>query len=171
MQILETGRLNKTAGFSLLELVVVLCILSIMTGLLAPRMFENLQGKAPAMFALEKALQEIRTKALVTGKMHMLVVDLKKGNFAPTNVDSLADTTAFSHFDKTQSLPSGVTFAGLLQHGETLERLTHAEIRVRPDGLVEPVHIRLRSTQNDKGCTLRIVPSTAKLVLMEGTPL
>lgn len=171
MQTSVTGKHNSAAGFSLLELVVVLCVLSVMTGLLAPRIFVKLQGKAPALVMLEKALQEARTKALVTGEMHVLAVDLKEGRFAPVSNGVLANAKAILRSDKAQSLPPEISFVGLSQHGETLERLTYAEIRVRPDGLAEPVRIRLQSEQDKKKCTAVVTPSTAKLVLIEGEAL
>lgn len=171
MQISETGKRNKVAGFSLLELLIVLCILSVMTGLLAPRIVVNLQGKAPTMLALEKVLQETRTRALVTGKMHSIVVDIKEGRFVATKKESLNDAKSLTQSTKAQLLPSGVSFTGIIQHGEPLERLEYAQIQVRPDGLTEPVRIRLHSKENNKECTLRIEPSTAKLVLIDGEPL
>jgi prepilin-type N-terminal cleavage/methylation domain-containing protein len=151
---------NRRFGFTLLELIAVMFILAMMSGLLTMRMGGGLFGGdlrlATRMIVGE--VYRLRGIAAYTHRGQVLGLDVDSNRFY--SLEPLADGKTL----KKQALPVGVTLEdvvifpkGKIQEGE-------ARIRFFPNGCVDRSLIHLRN-EHHEAYTLEINPVTGQITI------
>jgi Tfp pilus assembly protein FimT len=151
-------RFRKRLGFTVLELLAVVFILALFSGLLTVRMGGVLSGGdlrlATRMIVGE--VSRLRGVAAYTHREQVLGLDIDKNRLYA--LDPVARGTT----PEKRDLPAGVELAdvvllsrGKIQGGE-------ARIRFFPNGCVERSLIHLRN-ENDEAYTLEINPLTGRI--------
>ncbi|MCL1926514.1 MAG: prepilin-type N-terminal cleavage/methylation domain-containing protein [Syntrophorhabdaceae bacterium] len=121
-------------GFSLMELLVVLFILSLFAALAAPSFSRTLlSGRMRACAAEVRAtLSKARSHAIAEGRTRFVVFNLEEGTFG---LDSDAVLRGF---------PEPIQLGSLIVAGEEV-RGTTARVRFFPDGTAEEAEISVAS--------------------------
>jgi hypothetical protein len=175
-----TGRpgRNKTAGFSLFEIAVVLFLISLFFVLVTVPIEGVLSGGdlGQATRLLMSEVSKLRGEAAYTRKIQTLVLDMEQNTFYALEPETpvefrKSEESLFAEQEEViprkKDLPSGVFFAdvvldilGKVQEGK-------AEIRFFANGCVEHTLIHLKN-EGGKFYTLEINPVTGLIRTYEG---
>jgi prepilin-type N-terminal cleavage/methylation domain-containing protein len=178
---------RKNAGFSLIEMLVVVAIIAMITGVALPTVSSYFQlSLNSASRDLATTIKETYNAAVVTGKVHRIVYDIKKNSYWVESgpPDALLDTKEtkekeerrkrFSKADEKEnnspftmektitrkkvSLPRGVTYEDIITQ-QSLEPLSEgiAYTHFFPHGLTEQSIIHLTDQSKHKA-SLVITP-------------
>jgi len=130
-------------GFSLMELLIVLFLLSLFTALVAPSFSRTiLSGRMRACTAeVRSTLAKARSYAVADGRVRFVVFDLEEGKFGLDN-----DTVL-------RGFPAPIRLDYLLVGGEEI-RGTTARVRFYPDGTADEAEISIASGD---GGMLRVI--------------
>ena len=129
-------------GFTLMELLIVLFILSLFTALVAPSFSQTLlSGRMRACAAEVRAtLARARSYAVAEGRVRFVVFDMEEEKFGLDNDAVL------------RGFPAPIRLGSLLVGGEEIQRKT-ARVRFYPDGTAEEAEI---SVAFGDGGTIRV---------------
>ena len=129
-------------GFSLMELLIVLFVLSLLTALVAPSFSHTLlSGRMRTCAAEVRAtLARARSYAVSEGRMRFVVFNLEEGKFGLDNDAVL------------RGFPEPIRFDSLMVGGEEIREAT-ARVRFYPDGTAEEAEIKVAAGD---GGTLRV---------------
>ena len=189
MRTSRAGSCSSSAGFTLAELVVVITIIAVMTGLVMPYLPEALGGRGMRSVTRQFSgmLGEARNEALMSGAQHGLLLDMEKGLFwierleAPVGGHTAAgletdapDAAAAAggagsrHYrvGPAHMLPEGMLFAQVAYAGRENAATGVALVRILADGMAEPAIIGL--TMGGDGYSLRVRPYDAGLEVYRG---
>jgi len=105
------ARHTATAGFTLLELIVVMVIMSAVLAIAAPslRMFSGSRPVADAAALIVALTQYARSQAIAEGRVYRLNFDMAKGEYWLTAQDRGAFAPLGSEFGRVFSVPQGAT--------------------------------------------------------------
>jgi len=122
--------MRRDGGFTLVELIVVLFILSIIAALAAPSFTRTLVSSQLSASAAEvrATFARARTLAVVGGSERAVVFDIGKGEYG---LDNEATRRGF---------PEPVRLSGVILGGERVER-GDAVVRFFPDGSAEEAEV------------------------------
>jgi hypothetical protein len=180
MPMSPTGRpgRNKTAGFSLFEIAVVLFIISLFFVVVTVPIEGVLSGGdlGQATRMLMSEVSKLRGEAAYTRKIQTLVLNLEQNTFYPMESETPVEfrKTEESLFEeekevvpRKKDLPSGVYFADVVL--DTLGKVKEGKIGVRffSNGCVEHTVIHLKN-EGGKFYTLEINPVTGLIRTYEG---
>ncbi|UCG10974.1 MAG: GspH/FimT family pseudopilin [Deltaproteobacteria bacterium] len=169
----RVGRSNKGNGFTLLELVVVMLILTAVLGLVVPEVssvFLRSDLKASSR-RLAGAVAYARSQAMVEGRLWELTLDLDESTFwtdpaiggtGDSEESDLEEDTA-----KKRSLEGEVRFLDIQKLPDEPRNTGQVTLRFQPKGLVEPALIHLAGPGN-KVQTLFIKPFNGRVVVRDG---
>ena len=167
MKTYRAGNSNKPAGFSLLELVVVMLILTAMLGLVLPEaslVFMRNDLKTSSR-RLAGAVAYARSQAMLERRVQELTLDLDANAFW-TNPMGDSDESDVEPTGK-QTLEGEVRFMDVRKALD--EQLTSGRVALRfqPKGLVEPAVIHLTGS-GDRVQTLLIKAFNGRCVILDG---
>lgn len=169
-RILETGSLKKNSapGFTLLELIIVMFIVVLMTGILTVRILGVLSG-GDLRLASRMVIGEFNTlrgKAVSTRQSQTLILNIDKDAlYSIAGISTKQDLGAWGNNDgqktipKAGYLPQGVLFEDVVLFDK--EKIQEGEARVRfyANGCVDRALIHLRN-ENNEVYTLEVNPLT-----------
>jgi prepilin-type N-terminal cleavage/methylation domain-containing protein len=164
--------LSPNAGFTLLELSLVLFIIGLLVTILLPRFGDmgtaRLESSARRLASLVRYLNG---EAAFSGQVYRIRYDLNEQGYAVQILVPSRGTTEFvadsSPMSQPVRLPSGITFAdvrvaqaGRMNSGQVF---TH----FYPQGYVDPTIVHLRD-QQERNMTVMIPPITGEAKVYEG---
>ena len=171
---LTTGLFNKRGGFTLLELILVLVLISTVLAMVAPslRAFAGSRPVAEAAARLVALTDYARSRAVSEAREYRLSFDLSMSSFRLTAQDGGSFQPLGKEFGRTFALPEGTkadltishatqvpaTVAGSSLFGQNAQGAASVTagpfIAFYPDGRTEAAGIRLTDS---RGNTLNIV--------------
>ena len=167
MKTYPTGNSNRPAGFTLLELVVVMLILTAMLGLVLPAASSVFMRNDLKMSSrrLAGAVAYARSQAMLEGRVQELTLDLEAGTFwsRPLGDSGKSDLDPA----KKQSLEGKVRFMNVRKSQDEQWVSGQIVLRFQPKGLTEPAVIHLAGS-GERVQTLFIKAFNGKCVILDG---
>jgi general secretion pathway protein H len=161
------GRSSEPAGFTLLELAVVLFLLVLVLGLVLPEASSLLTDSDLRTSArrLAGSVAEARNQAMLGGRVWELVIDLESSSFwiGPAGEGEEAGKPG----PRKQTLAGQVRFLDIRKGEDETRNAGRVALRFHPKGLVEPAVIHLKGS-GDRVRTLSIKPFSGRLSIEEG---
>lgn len=161
------GEITGPAGFTLMELMVVIILITIMFALVVPKL--DLTG---GVGNLEKAVRMItaqlearKNEAVSERKTRYLVFDLdsqKMGREEETKTEDGESETRV----KLSPLPNGITFAQVETKKEGSVRQGRVRIRISKEGYVEQAAVQI--SDNSRKLTLFFEPFLGSIRQVDG---
>lgn len=163
-----TGRSNSQAGFTLIELMLVVLLLGLMASLSMPLIsgFEPNRLNSSAR-RIAGTVRYLYNEAAMTGREHRLTFDLSKNSYRASEINAAGELQPLQGIGNEKSLSPGVRFQDIYQprRGEQKEgKMTTALL---PGGWLEETIIHLQDNK-DRQLTLRLVPLTGLTEIFEG---
>jgi Tfp pilus assembly protein FimT len=163
----RAGRSSKPAGFTLLELAVVLFLLVLVLGLVLPEASSLLTDSDLRTSArrLSGSVGEARNQAMMEGRIWELVIDLDSGSFwiAPVGEAEAAGKPG----PRKRTLAGDVRFLDVRKGQNDSQTAGQVAVRFHPKGLVEPAVIHLKGPGN-RVQTLSIKPFSGRISIEDG---
>jgi len=169
IKILKTGILNRSSGFTLIELAIVIMILGIILSIAAPKL------PKPEILRIKSEIRELKAlitllydEALIKKNFYRLNYDISNGRYWVTilqkNKEYVKDTNILK---REKELPSNLKFEDIIttHAGKKMEGITFSQFF--PSGFVEETFIHLKSSKG-KYLTLHILPLTGEVKSYEG---
>ena len=156
---------RSCAGFTLLELVLVLFILAVTTALVFPR-FVGVLGSLKLRSAsrlLAAASFGLRQEALMTRQRYRMIYQVEKGSYEVVLVPQEGEPQVL----KRESLPSGISFLDVQTPTQGKVKEGEASGDFFPGGYVEETTIHLTGPGN-RIQTLIIKPFALGVDVLEG---
>jgi len=141
------SRRKGEAGFTLLELILVMVVICMVLGMAAPylRGFFESRGTADAAAQIVALAQYARTQAAAEGRVYHLNLDMESGRYWLTAQTAGAFTPLASEFGRVFSFPEGTA-----ARWQTVSDATAAGwIPFYPDGRTAPADIVLVGRHGD----------------------
>lgn len=161
------GRSSEPAGFTLLELAVVLFLLVLVLGLVLPEASSLLTDSDLRTSArrLAGSVGEARNEAMLGGRIWELVIDLESVSFwiAPAGQEEEAGKLG----PRKRTLAGQVRFLDVRKGQDESQTTGRVALRFHPRGLVEPAVIHLKGPAN-RVQTLSIKPFSGRLSIEDG---
>ena len=163
----KAGPSNNQAGFTLIELAVVIVIIGLMSALVMPRLM-RLGDTAMDSFVrrLAATLRLAYNEAGLSGHEYRLVLDLAEG---AVDVRERQENGELTPSDQVRSLPprEGFSLPRAYQPGKGMFTSGEITIRVFPVGWVDETLLHLTG-QGGRELTLRINPLTGIVEITHG---
>jgi prepilin-type N-terminal cleavage/methylation domain-containing protein len=167
MKTYRAGNLNKPAGFTLLELVVVMLIVATMLGLVLPgtSWFFMRSDLKTSSRRLAGVVAEARSQAMLERRVQELTMDLDNGVFWT----SAAGDSDKSDFEPTRkhALEGEVRFMDVRKSDDEQRSSGQVALRFQPKGLTEPAVIHLAGS-GERVQTLIVKPFSGRCVIQDG---
>lgn len=163
-----TGRSNNQAGFTLIELVLVVLLLGLMTSLTLP-MLSGLEPNRLNATArrLSGTVKYLYNEAAMTGLEHRLTFDLGKGSYRATKLSPGGELQTLQGRTGEYQLRSGVQFTDIYQPQRGRRSDGEVTTTLMPGGWLQETIIHLQD-DSDRKLTLRLVPLTGLTEIYEG---
>ena len=163
------GRPSPAAGFTLLEIMVVLFLVSLVALLIAPKLsLRKSDDLAHTTRMLVREIRDLQWKAISTQRMVRLEYDLDRGRISASELAPSGNLVALSGpEDRPFHLPKGVHLSRIvvLHQGKVRDGKTFTQFF--PSGSVESTAISLRDRQ-DRRMTVVIRPITGRIRIYSG---
>jgi len=177
----RAGKSSRSFGFSLLELVVVMAILSVCVALVAPglnpeRFTDSMKTGIRRFSAM---LAQARNEGMVSGERQTILVDYSRQGrgervcyrlLSDNDEKSASSETGFAERETdsaSECFPSGVR-VDRIRTRQNDEEKGQARFAVLPSGLIQPGLILLRDGERKR--TLRIRPHRVYPEILKGHP-
>lgn len=168
MQISTAGRSSNQAGFTLIELALVVLLLGLMASLGLPLLsgFEpnHLDSSARRLAGTVKYLYN---EAAMTGQEHRLTFELADSSYRAANVSPSGELQPLQGVGAKKRLSSGVRFVSIYQPQRGEQREGEVTTALLPGGWLEETVIHLQDDAEHK-MTLRLVPLTGLTEIYDG---
>ena len=161
------GRSSEPAGFTLLELAVVLLLLVVVLGLVLPEassLFTDSDLRTSAR-RLAGSVAGARNEAMLGGRIQELVIDLESGSFWIAPAGEVEEGRKPGSGKRT--LAGQVRFLDIRKGEDETRNTGRVALRFHPKGLVEPAVIHLKGAGN-RVRTLSIKPFNGRLSIEDG---
>jgi general secretion pathway protein H len=168
MQISTAGRSNNQAGFTLIELALVVLLLGLMASLSLPLLsgFEPNRLDSSAR-RLAGTVKYLYNEAAMTGMEHRLIFELANNAYRATKVSLSGELQPLQGVGAQKKLSSGVEFASIYQPRRGEQSDGEVTTALLPGGWMEETIIHLQDEKKQK-MTLRLVPLTGLTEIYEG---
>jgi prepilin-type N-terminal cleavage/methylation domain-containing protein len=157
-------RNNPAKGFTLLELMIVIAIISIVLGYAAPRIISSLTNSDidEAQRMLEILYLNTKSYAITQHKPCYIQYDIdnKIVGFYPVPEKSGTEP----ELEKKIKLPDSIEIKGIKNMNQPKKDRGRAEIKVNTDGIIEKSLVYLQGS-HDKIYTLEVKPFSGKFKL------
>jgi len=149
---------RREAGFTLIELCVVLLLIGLFAGLLIPNLDRVGQGNLDTSARrLRGTVKYLFNEAALTGREHRLVYDLDHGTYQAMVLQADGELVPLQGTGKGATLLEGVRFRELILRGHGSFSTGEITTRIHPTGWLEETIIHLQDRAG-KELTLRIAP-------------
>ncbi len=167
MRILKAGNYNKNYGFTLFELIIVLLIISMMLGLVAPRIFSgifrsDLDKSSNAIISL---VDETRSRSMLTRESRFMIIDQDQQVIRV--VDEIPDEFGLFSDNGTSYELKNVLIKDVFTGVSLSQGPQKVNIEFFPNGLVNPFMIHLID-DNDNQKTILIKPFNPRAEVFDG---
>lgn len=162
------GRLNNQAGFTLIELALVVVILGLLAGLSTP-MLSSLEPNRLNSTArrLAGTVKYLYNEAVMSGTEHRLIFDLATNSYHAMQVEPTGELLPLGNQGRRYQLPDNVRLESVFQPRRGEYRDGQMTTTLRPEGWLEETIIHLADANQHK-LTLRLVPLTGLTEIYEG---
>ncbi len=168
MRISKAGKSSKQSGFTLIELMVVMFLIAMTLGLVAPKIFSGLFSDEvkDSTRMIAGLLAEARNKALISRESHYLFFDFQRQTFWFT-ADANASQSLEGLDDDAGHPLEPVRLIDFQDNtGKTLNQGI-VKIEFFPSGLVRPLLIHLSDDEADTRKTIRVKPFNHRLKIYD----
>jgi len=140
-----TGRKTRRAGFTLLELILVMVVICTVLAMAAPslRGFFGSRKTADESARILALIQYARSQAITEGRVYRLNFDMDQGHYWLTAQDGSAFEKLKIEFGRVFAFPEGTTG----QWDDQLDDATKSYIEFHPTGRADAAVIRLTDRQ------------------------
>ena len=145
---LEPRACPSTAGFTILEIIIVLFLLAGLLGIVLPRISleENLASVGRRMVGTVRSLQSL---AMLTQKTVRLYVDMDRGVYWPMILDGNQEKVpADAAWTTPLSLPATIRFSDILAAQEK-KASGRVDLSFYPTGRIDPATMHLMDGRNN----------------------
>ncbi len=158
----------SAAGFTLVELAVVLLLLGIFTALVVP-LFAGIGDDALQVSArrLAGTAKYLYNEAALTGRPHRLVFDLDGGEFGGRRLETNDELVTLDGTGSDHSLPDAVHFLDVVVAGRGKVNSGSIYAALLPVGWIDETVVHLEGSGGQQ-LTLRIAPLTGSSEVYEG---
>lgn len=160
---------NSTeAGFTLVELVVVVVLVGLLLGLVVPRLSgfgeDRLDATARRIAGMTR---HIYNEAALTGQEHRIRIDLKQQRIEGLRLEEDGELTVLSGNGRGAELPEDVRFVDVDLVGVKKVTDGRIETRVLPVGWLDETVIHLRADEK-RVVSLHLQPLTGMTEIRDG---
>lgn len=168
MRISTTGRLNKHAGFTLIEIVLVVFLIGLMASLSLPLIsgFEP-DGLKTSARRLTGTVKYLYNEAALTGLEHRLIFNLQEGRYKAVRLEISGEIKDLQGIGATKKLSDDVRFSRIYQPQRGEQSSGEVTTALLPGGWLEETIIHLQD-ENNQQLTLRLVPMTGLTEIYQG---
>jgi prepilin-type N-terminal cleavage/methylation domain-containing protein len=161
--------LRLEAGFTLLELMVVITLIAIMVGAAMPRLGPALIADPTSKVSrwLINNIGVLKTEAVRTQKQYALRIDLDSQRLWVIYEGMTAEAEAAAETEKAYRLPESVQLHSLLLPGRDPVRSGTASISFYPKGYSDRALIRLSNDDGER-YTFWVEPFLTKVARLDG---
>lgn len=169
MQISKAGKLNNNPGFTLIELIIVLFILTLVLGVVTPRVVSGLYGNTQksVLRKLSNAVTYARNQAILQGQPWLLRLDLTDSRIRllPQNEQ---DTKGQTFDSKKWKSLSPLKIRDIQDETGNIKDSKKHDIYFSPKGLVLPTIIHLVNARNEPVQTVQLKPFNRQIKFYTG---
>jgi len=162
------GKLNKQAGFTLLELAVVVLLIALFTGLSIPllgRLGDS--GLDSSARRLAGTVKYLFNEAALSGRPYRLTYNLAQGTYRAARLETSGELTAEGGIVREQRLKGDTRFRDLVVGGRGTVSDGEVTTEILPIGWMEETTIHLDDGA-DQVLTLHINPFTGATEVYQG---
>ena len=159
---MKTAR--RSSGFTILEVLIVLSIVVLIAGLLAPRIWfpPSLDSAVRQMSGLIRALHD---QSRSTKRLYRLNFNTRTGEYWVTTIDGAVESPVTeTQFRDRRSLPRDIQFQEILVGHRGRVGGGHAFMQFFPVGRVEPTVIKLKDGQELVSLLVHPVLGTVRIL-------
>lgn len=162
------GNLNKQAGFTLIELVIVVFLLGLFSALVMPRLPGiGEDGLKASARRIAGTVKYFFNEAALSGRPHRLEFNLDEGTFRVRRLDADGTLVELSGTGKEQRLKGNVRFRDVTIPGRGAFSLGEVITEIQPVGWMEETVVHLEE-EDGRELTLRISPYTGTTEVLDG---
>jgi len=163
-----TGRLNNRAGYTLVELAIVVLLISLFSALVVPLLpgwggsdlrasARRLTGTVKYLFN-ESALQHLE---------HRLIFDLNHGTYQGQRLEENGELVVLGSLGRGRKLPGDTHIKDIVLIGRGKFSSGEVTVRIHPEGWMDEAVIHL-TDDRDRNLTVHTQPYTGTTEIYEG---
>lgn len=164
----ELGKKNRSAGFTLIELAMVILLLGLFAGLSMPLLLNFGQDDLDASARrLSGTVKYLYNEAALTGLEHRLVFNLADGSYEGLVLERDGELTLMTGPGRGGHLSGDVRFRDIYQPGTGTSSQGEVTMALLPGGWLEETVLHLVDG-NGENRSLRLVPLTGMTEAYDG---
>lgn len=169
MGLAPSRTLKPQAGFTLLELMVVITLIAILLGVAMPRLGASLVSDPTSKVSrwLINNIAALKTEAVRKQKIYILHIDLDRQRLWAVHEGMEPEAEANAEEKQAYRLPESVQLHSLLRPGQDPVRSGTTSISFYPKGYSDRALIRLTNDDDDR-YTFWVEPFLARVSRLEG---
>lgn len=162
------GKSNRAAGFTLIELVVVVALLALFATLTVPLFSSTGTGKLGySARRLSGTIKYLFNEAALSGREHRLVYNLDRQTYRARLVEADGEIVDLPGLGRETRLAGEVRFRDLQLPGRGTFTSGEVTVRIHPQGWLEETVIHLQDPPGAE-MTLHVMPLTGTAEIREG---
>ena len=163
----RAGISNRTAGFTLVELALVLFLVAAFTGLVLPLTTGLGEDKLRRESRrLAGTVKELFNEASLSGRQHRLTFDLARGSYRASVLEAVGERFEEHPVGRERQLPKSVRLRDVAVAGRDSSGTGTVAATVYPVGWMDEIVIHLE--EEGEVFTLRVSPLTGITEVYEG---